>query len=167
MNQLKKSDIYILHIINKAIRCKFLDWLMPKVTYLGSVQFSLLLFLTTLMVPNDYMNKFSKKVAVSLIISTLITWGIKLSIQRVRPFLKLENLNIKKIDIDKYSFPSAHSSAVLSMGIMATMFFPSLSFIFLTISILTAVSRVYIGVHYPLDILVGAIIGVLTSINVF
>jgi undecaprenyl-diphosphatase len=84
---------------------------------------------------------------------------------RARPFLKIESLHVKKISVDDYSFPSAHSAVSFSMGIMASAFFPQLGSIFITLASLVAISRVYIGVHYPTDVIIGIIIG--TSCSIF
>lgn len=167
INQFVNSDIFILDVINNSIKCRLLDWYFPKVTYLGSTQFAACLCLFLFIYPDKYVHRFSMEFIISLILCTLFSWIIKLSFNRPRPFIKIENLNVNKISIDDYSFPSAHSAATFSMAVMASIFFPELSIIFSTLAASVGISRIYIGVHYPTDVLIGTIIGIASSLITF
>jgi undecaprenyl-diphosphatase len=100
---------------------------------------------------------------VSLIISTILVQLLKRRIIRVRPFEVLENLHIKKIQIDPYSFPSGHTAASFSLAISATLLFSTLGLIFLSLAVTVGISRMYLGVHYPSDVAVAVIIAALSA----
>jgi undecaprenyl-diphosphatase len=65
------------------------------------------------------------------------------------------------------SFPSAHATNAFGMATMLFLFHRKHAYWFFLIASLVAFSRVYVGVHYPLDILGGAILGSLTALGVF
>lgn len=166
-NIIHNRDIAILRIFNNSIRCSFLDLLMPPITYLGSLTFMLFFCAATLFNKNPIIHLYSLKCIIALSLSAVITQIIKKNVNRVRPFITLDNLYIKKIGIDKYSFPSGHTCASFSIAMMTYFFFPHLFIYSLILSILVGISRMYLGVHYPTDVFIGMIIGITTSIVVF
>ncbi|MCK0161875.1 phosphatase PAP2 family protein [Allomuricauda sp. F6463D] len=103
---------------------------------------------------------------------TLITHLTKISVARLRPN-NVEEINTL-IRILKsptgYSFFSGHASSSFSITMLVFLFFRQKSnwVILLFIwPVLFAMSRIYVGVHYPLDIMVGALVGVLSGILFF
>lgn len=165
--QIEDSDIFILDILNNSIKCKPFDWIMPKITYMGSTEFAVSACILLFIYPNYYVHLFSIKFILSLIASTVMVWLIKLCFNRPRPFLKIENLNVRKISIDNYSFPSAHSAAAFSMAVTGNMFFHQFGIIFLILASFVAISRIYIGVHYPTDVFIGILIGITCSMSMY
>lgn len=161
------SDRFLLNLFNHKIKCKLFDTLMPIITYIGSATFLTLMCLGALISNDSRIHSFGVKCSVTLLMSNIVAQILKFSVNRVRPFLKIENLNIKKIGIDKYSFPSGHTTAAFSMAVMLSLTFSSFSYIFITAASLVGISRMYLGVHYPSDVIVGTILGTMTSITLF
>jgi undecaprenyl-diphosphatase len=64
------------------------------------------------------------------------------------------------------SFPSSHASNIFVVATVLFLFYRRLGFIFYLIALLVAYSRIYTGAHWPLDVLVGACIGVLDGVLV-
>jgi len=58
-----------------------------------------------------------------------------------------------------FSFPSAHAMNSFAAAMLYTCFYPKRWPFFMTLAGLAALSRVVVGVHYPLDVLAGALIG--------
>lgn len=166
LKYVEHSDFYILSIFNRSIKCRVLDILMPVVTYLGSTAFMICLSLYAIFDSETELHSFGVKCATSLIISNLVSQIIKKCVNRIRPFLKFDGLNIKKIGIDKYSFPSGHTTAAFAAAVMLTLFF-SHAYLFISLAALVGISRMYLGVHYPTDVVAGTIIGTLTSFIVY
>jgi undecaprenyl-diphosphatase len=77
---------------------------------------------------------------------------------RIRPCDCLVT-NAYIVPSDKFSLPSGHSAAAFLVAIILCHFFPQYVWIFLAWAGGVAISRVVLGVHYPADIIIGALIG--------
>lgn len=96
----------------------------------------------------------------TLLVSTFISTAGKYSFQRERPFKTYPELD-KQSDGGNYSFPSGHTSAAFSTATSLSMAFPKWYVIAPSFVWASAVgySRMSLGVHYPSDVLAGAIVG--------
>lgn len=98
----------------------------------------------------------------------LITNWTKVSVARLRPSNNLEInalIRILKSPTD-YSFFSGHASSSFAITVLVVLFLKEkwrwAPFFFIW-PLLFCISRIYVGVHYPLDILVGAVVGTLSG----
>jgi undecaprenyl-diphosphatase len=109
-----------------------------------------------------------RKAITNMIISLLLTWGVtnalKLAIARPRPFLA--GMPLIGEAPDGYSFPSQHASFSFSAATIAALKNQALGIIAILSAALVAYSRVYLGVHYWSDILIGAVLGTAISYGV-
>lgn len=78
---------------------------------------------------------------------------------RERPFVTLEPINLAGVPLDRYSFPSGHTQHAVGFSVTAVAFFPSMAPLLYTIAFLVALSRPLLGLHYPSDVLMGALLG--------
>ena len=58
-----------------------------------------------------------------------------------------------------FAFPSAHATNSMGCAVWLTYYFPFLKWVFFPVAFMISISRVFVGVHYPLDILSGWILG--------
>jgi undecaprenyl-diphosphatase len=156
-------DIHLLKIINNSWKCKFLDFIMPAMTYLGSFSFIFIFCTAAFLLSDAMLNTMAVRAMISVTISTGVGKILKVSVTRLRPFINIPNLNIKKIAIDKYSFPSGHTTAAFSLAVMIALYFPMFGFITIPLAFCVGISRMYIGVHYPTDVIVGIFLGTTCS----
>lgn len=67
-------------------------------------------------------------------------------------------ISLAAAPLDRYSFPSGHTLHAVSFAWQASMHFPELGWALIPLAALIAASRVVLGLHYPTDVLVGAVI---------
>jgi len=101
-----------------------------------------------------------------LVMSHLVVQLVKRSVGRPRPSLGV--MSHTWIDEpDKFSFPSGHAAAAMSVALAYAMAFPSLAVLLLGVAAIVGVSRVCLGVHYPGDVVIGQLIAIVTGAAVF
>jgi undecaprenyl-diphosphatase len=61
--------------------------------------------------------------------------------------------------LDQFSFPSGHTLHAVSFTLIAIAYFPVLAWVLIPFAFLVAMSRVILGLHYPSDVAVGALLG--------
>ncbi|WP_022953122.1 phosphatase PAP2 family protein [Leucothrix mucor] len=95
---------------------------------------------------------------VSVIGLGLYKW-LKLSTVRVRPYRFNENILQNVAALDQFSFPSGHTLHAVSFSAVLLSYYPEWAVLVVPFAALVALSRVILGLHYPSDVLIGAILG--------
>lgn len=157
---IKKFDEKLIRLINGRIKTKFLDKFMLKFTFLGSAIFISLFTLALIVFGNGNIRNIGIEVAATLTISQAITYSLKSLLSRERPYNMLKNLNTFGIILKDYSFPSGHTSASFSVATIIALNIPNMAIFVMCIALLVGISRIYLGVHYPTDVLAGMILGI-------
>ena len=92
---------------------------------------------------------------------TLVYKWLKLKTHRPRPFQVRQDVWVVGKPLDHFSFPSGHTLHAVVFGLIAIAYFPVLAFLLVPFMLMVAMSRVILGLHYPSDVLAGALIGYL------
>lgn len=95
--------------------------------------------------------------------STLVYKLIKQNTLRPRPFNVYPSIICNGHALDQFSFPSGHTMHAVSFSIVAISYFPGLAWLVVPFSALVALSRPILGLHYPSDVLFGAVLGAAIS----
>lgn len=119
----------------------------------------------------DYFKKHFPWILVSFCLSGLCVILTKEWINRPRPLLDLGPLiksgevyiHIVGPPLRAHSFPSGHAQTAFCVATYLSFLFRRFSLILLGLACLVALSRIYVGAHYPLDVIAGAAIGAIFS----
>lgn len=105
------------------------------------------------------------KYVLAIIITYMIAFSLKYLVNRPRPF---EILNITPlVSASSSSFPSMHTFFIFAALPFIYFTFPKYKYLTLTIAILIAFSRIFVGVHYLSDVLFGATFGFLLGYYIY
>lgn len=102
-------------------------------------------------------------VGTSVVSAYVVTYILKTMVHAPRPFVALANIHPLIIETPYDSFPSGHATAFFALAVSMYMYDKKWGIVFFIIAILVSLSRVISGVHFPIDILAGAIIGSLVA----
>lgn len=93
----------------------------------------------------------------------IITGLIRLLKPRSRPFISGNNINLLINKINEQSFPSGHASFTFGLATIVYLYNKKWGVVFFVLAFLVSIARVFVGVHWPSDILAGAIIGIFSG----
>jgi len=154
-------DLAIFYFFNHTISIGILD---KFFSYITNVNHWYLVYVILLLISYKYGGKRGKIAAISTIFLILVSdqFGasiIKHLIARIRPCNALTDALTPLGCTGSYSFPSNHALNNFAAAVFFYRLFPKLKVVLFLVASLMAISRVYLGLHYPSDILGGAIIG--------
>ena len=97
----------------------------------------------------------------ALVLSHVLVQMVKRTVGRPRPSRGVSIVSLAA-EPDRFAFPSGHSAAAMSVAIAYAVAYPSLAVPLVLLATLVGMSRVFLGVHYPGDVLVGQLLAALT-----
>jgi len=98
-------------------------------------------------------------VAITVLVSDFVATRLKDLFARVRPCHALEGVRLLVGCGGSYSFPSGHATNIFAAMVFLSLRYKKYAPLFIAVAVAVAYSRVYVGVHYPLDVLGGAVLG--------
>ena len=167
IESITQIDFSILDFIQENLKCDFLDWLMVLLSRLG--EGGILWF--AIAIPMLFFKK-SRTCGVVMILSMGVTlllgeFLFKNLVGRVRPCNINTDIEMLVKRPSSYSFPSGHTSASFASATTVFQWNKKVGVLALVLAVLVAFSRLYNYVHFPTDVLAGALFGIFASIFVY
>lgn len=131
----------------------------------GDGPFYLLLVVLFFLLELTHAGAFTELLLLSLAIELPLYLVLKNSIRRQRPYQLMAGMMQAHIEAsDKFSLPSGHTAAAFVVATSLLCFYPDWAWLAFSWAGLIGLSRILLGVHFPLDILAGSSLGVSSSL---
>lgn len=163
---IQNVDEAVLLWIQEAVRQSWLDPVVKVFTTLGNAGI-LWIVLSVAMLFWRPTRKAGVLAGCALLFSLLFTnLGLKLLLTRPRPYTVVEGLIPLLTSGDPNSFPSGHTSAAFAAGLVWARTLPKAWMRRTAViqAVLMGLSRLYVGVHYPSDVVSGAVVGTVCAL---
>ena len=165
MNALNELEVLVLLFVQENLRSPALTAIMRCITVLGNG--GLIAIATTLLlIAMKRYRRVGLACAASLLMEfLLVNLLLKNIVARIRPYVVSDALTVLTNIPHDFSFPSGHAGSVFAVAAVMLCWMPRKWGIpAILLASLIALSRLYVGVHYPTDVLVAVLIGCLTAI---
>jgi len=162
-------DLALLHAINSGWASPIADRFFSFITHEKNFFIPALLIVVGLCVKGG---KKGRWLVAALLLNVLVTdqlssHVIKPLVQRPRPCQALGDVRSPDGCGPAYSFPSSHATNSGGLMTLVSLAYPGWTPVAATFALLVGLSRVYLGVHYPSDVLGGFLLGFLCALGVW
>lgn len=145
------------------------------ITEFGDAQYPIIISIVMLLFYkfNKYIYYVGLLMLSSVLLSGVITNFLKFFFGRSRPKMLIDEGGIytfkffAKYEYSYISFPSGHTATAFSIGVALALLYPRYKFMFLFFAIIVGMSRVVLQKHFLSDVLIGGLIGAMTSIYLY
>lgn len=161
MSLLSSIDDYLFRSINQGLTNPFFDWLMPVLSGYPPFNAMVAVLVLALIVKGGVRGRmFVLTILFALLMAdSVLCHTIKDLVARPRPFLTLSDTRLLVGRGGSFSMPSSHAANWFAVLMVTWVFYRKALWIVAPLAVGVAFSRIYNGVHYPSDVLVGAILG--------
>lgn len=159
MNRLLERERRIFRWVNRRLRRTWLDKLLGTLTHLGGATAAITGSVLFALLAGPGWSRIGWIAVASLIASHLPVAVLKRAYRRLRPYQIWPDTHMATKPLVDHSFPSGHTTAIFSVLVPFVLAQPMFGTLLLPLAGLVGLSRIYLGLHYPSDVLAGATVG--------
>lgn len=165
MNPISLAELGVLDWIAAHCRTAWLDVIMPAITHLGDSGMIWILLGLAILLLDKKNRRTGFQVLLALLLSLIFcNLILKNAVDRIRPFEINTMVQLLIPPPEDASFPSGHTSASFAAATVLMLTRWKGRWPALILAVLIALSRLYLYVHFPTDVLFGAIVGSLCGL---
>ena len=169
---LDNVNVDLFYFFNHNFQNSIFDSIMPIITHFGGFKVLIVVLIVIILYAHLKNKKTLKRITilalVAFLLSDLVTAVLKHIVNEPRPFVCLDNVHLLITENDPLSFPSGHTTStfsvvtffVLNMKELSKKYYKLIDVALIIFALIIPFSRMYVGVHFPGDVLSGAIIGI-------
>lgn len=163
-----QKDVEIMMYVQYHLRSKPLTAVNRLFSFMGDVSWFWIV-VCVLMIARDYYRIQAYFALISLAVCSLfVNIGFKRTFRRERPYTLVPQIEVIGRKPRDYSFPSGHTAVALAAGFMFLFTMPLwFGITAVAIGVLIGMSRIYLGVHYPSDVIAGAVTAFMVSLPIY
>lgn len=159
LNRMHRLDSSLCVAVNHTSQYRLIRDFFRVVSRLGDGMFWYALMIGILIIKGTEGTFSVIHMLLAGLLGTLVYKWLKGKTLRPRPYEVHQDIWLTGKPLDKFSFPSGHTLHAVIFSLVALNYYPELAIIIVPFTVMVALSRVVLGLHYPSDVLAGALIG--------
>jgi PAP2 superfamily. len=159
LHRLNDREIPLCLLFNRINHWKPVSLLFAAVSRLGNGVFWYVLIVMLPLIYGATAVQVSLHMGLVGLAGVLIYKWLKTSTERVRPYNHNGDIFQNVAALDQFSFPSGHTLHAVGFTLILLHYYPEWALLVVPFTVLVALSRVILGLHYPSDVLIGAFLG--------
>ncbi len=168
IDQLLDADAGLFMVLNQGLQHSFLDAAMRALSNAGNGG---LLWVAVGVCALVFFGQEARRAGFLMLLALLISYLandglLKNFFHRPRPYEVIAGAKLLVTPLNSYSFPSGHAACAFACAFVMAKKFRKLALPFYAVAALMSFSRVYVGAHYPFDVLAGALLGIFCAVLV-
>jgi undecaprenyl-diphosphatase len=156
---LDKFELHHSRLLNNLGRWPLLHRIMTVISRVGDGVFWYTLMAGIFVLGGEQGMWVSAQMVVVALVGVAVYKSLKNNLQRARPYVTHPEILQLTATLDYYSFPSGHTLHAVSFTLVSGFWYPVLLWVTVPFTLLVAFSRVILGLHYPSDVIAGALVG--------
>lgn len=159
LEKLEELEYRLCMIFNRTSRTIAVRRFFRLVSRLGDGMFWYALMAALAMFQGTAGRMAALQMGLTALVGVIIYKLLKENLVRERPFITYQSIECGCPPLDRYSFPSGHTLQAVLFSTLALAWFPGLAVLLVPFTVLVALSRMVLGLHYPTDVICGAMLG--------